>query len=106
MININKYETVTQALKVLSERGFLHSFKVEQQKITCLETLINYLPNQIKIIEYHRFEGASNPDDTEVIYAIECHDGTLGTLVDAYGSYADSSLGDFLKMVEVENGNF
>jgi hypothetical protein len=106
MININKYETVTQALKVLSERGFLHSFKVEQQKITCLETRINYLPNQIKIIEYHRFEGASNPDDTEVVYAIECHDGTLGTIVDAYGYNADTLLADFLKQVEMMDGNF
>jgi hypothetical protein len=101
MVDMNKYETLTQALKALSERGFVHSFKLNQQQISCVETKINYLPQQIKIIEYHRFEGASNPDDTEVVYAIECKDGTLGTIVDAYGLYADASLADFLKNVEV-----
>ncbi len=106
MININRYETMTQALKVLTDRGFSHSFSLAKQTMICVETQIKYLPEQIKILEYHRFEGASNPDDGEVVYAIECQDGTLGTIVDAYGYNADASLADFLKNVEVEDGNF
>ena len=36
-----------------------------------------------------------------VLYLIETHnDGPKGTLVDAYGTYADSKIGDFIAAVE------
>jgi hypothetical protein len=42
------------------------------------------------IRETYRFEGASNPSDEEVVYAIESKDGQKGVLVDAYGMYSES----------------
>jgi hypothetical protein len=36
-----------------------------------------------------------------VLYAIETTDGVKGTLVDAYGLYADEETGEFMKEVEV-----
>jgi hypothetical protein len=32
-----------------------------------------------------------------VLYAVETNDGTKGTILDAYGTYADANLGEFLK---------
>jgi hypothetical protein len=36
-----------------------------------------------------------------VLYAIETADGNKGTLVDAYGLYADDDTGEFMKEVEI-----
>jgi len=54
------------------------------------------------IVDYHRFEGTSDPDDTSVIYALETNDGTLGTLVDAYGAYVDPAVGALLERMTID----
>ena len=54
----------------------------------------------MKIVNFYRFEGNSNPDDMSVMYAIETSDGLKGTLTDAYGLYSDDDTGEFLKEVE------
>ena len=38
----------------------------------------------------HRFEGMSSTDDNSILYAISSKDGIKGTLVDAYGVYAQN----------------
>ena len=47
--------------------------------------------------EFHRFEGMSNPDDNSIVFAISSNDGIKGTLVDAYGMYADSLTESMIK---------
>ena len=51
------------------------------------------------IAEYHRFEGVSDPGDMSIVYAIETRSGIRGTLVDAFGVYADPRVGAFVKEV-------
>jgi hypothetical protein len=46
-----------------------------------------------------RFEGASDPADNTILYVIETNDGIKGTLVDAYGSYADPKVTTFMEEV-------
>jgi hypothetical protein len=41
----------------------------------------------------------ATPEEMAVVYAIEAQDGTRGTLVDAYGTYANPDLSTFLKDV-------
>jgi hypothetical protein len=55
-------------------------------------------------VKHYRFEGISNPDDNEILYAIETDDGVKGTLVDAYGMYADSNVASFMeKLTALQN---
>jgi hypothetical protein len=35
-----------------------------------------------------------------ILYVIETSDGRKGTLIDAYGLYADDNIGEFMKEVE------
>ena len=53
------------------------------------------------VSEYHRFEGASDPDDMAILYAIQTRSGLRGTLADAYGVYADPGVGAFMREVVV-----
>ena len=54
---------------------------------------------EVVIAEYHRFEGVSDPGDMSIVYAIETRSGIRGTLVDAFGVYADRRVGAFVKEV-------
>src|SRR6059036_2652187 len=60
-----------------------------------------FTAQQLTIVEHHRFEGASDPDDMSVVYGIEASDGTRGVVVDAYGVYADPRLSEVLKNVTI-----
>jgi len=58
-----------------------------------------FLADGVMIAEYHRFEGVSDPDDLAILYAIETRSGLRGTLVDAFGVYADPLVSSFMKDV-------
>ena len=103
-MEINSYKTVTEALQELAKRGFTGSFTIEQDGLHSMTTGNILRPTDVTIVEYHRFEGESNPDDMSVVYALECKDGSKGILIDAYGAYADPVIGDFLKNVRLKEG--
>ena len=55
-----------------------------------------------KQIDFLRFEGMNNPDDSSILFAISASDGSKGVLVDAYGAYAANvspEMMDRLKML-------
>lgn len=97
-----QYSTMVDATKGLKERGFTHEFKLREDGMECLETGVKYQPDDMKIVEYHRFEGMSNPADMSAVFAIECNDETQGLVVSSYGPYADIELIDFLDKVKIE----
>ena len=90
--------TVTQKLQ---QDGYTHNFKAtEDDMLQCLETEDLFRPEQVKIINFFRFEGMSDPEDNSILYVIETDNGLKGTLVDAYGAYGDDNLEEFIKAVE------
>lgn len=103
-MSVNQFETVTGALNAARKRGYTHTFKVQDRIAYCLETKKEYHPNEMEIVEYHRFEGTSDPEDMSVVYLVECTDGLKGVLIDAYGAYSDENMSIFLENVQVEEG--
>ncbi len=91
--------SMTQVLDTLEGRGFTANFGVVGDALQVLDSGKVLRPEEIVVREVHRFEGASDPDDMSVIYAIEGADGTRGVLVDAFGVYADPAVGALLKNV-------
>jgi hypothetical protein len=96
------YDTVTEALKDLKQRGFTTDFNIAFDKIKCSKTERCFSPEDFEIVEHHRFEGESNPSDEEVIYAIESKDGSMkGVLVSAYGMYSEQVEDSLLRKLQV-----
>ena len=93
-------KSLSVCLNQLLEDGFKENFKVTGNGIQSIETNRIYAPAQIHVVDFYRFEGASDPDDNSILYAIQTQDGAKGTLADAYGAYADSRIDDFMKAVE------
>ena len=86
----------------LEQKGYTDQFRVEKKKLVSVKDKNRkYKPDDVMAANFFRFEGISDPDDMSVLYAIETSDGDKGTLVDAYGLYADDETGEFMKEVEV-----
>ena len=92
--------TLATTLKVLDAQGFVTQFQVTAEGLKSLTTQHIYKPEQVKIVDFHRFEGESNPDDSSILYAIETNSKERGTLIDSYGSDNDANITAFIKGVE------
>ena len=98
----DKKELTTQ-VKVearLNEEGFTKDFRVSEGRLLSYDNDKSYGPEEVKIIDFYRFEGETNPDDMAILYAIECNDGTKGTISNSYGPLADTDIDAFLVQVE------
>lgn len=82
--------------------GYTESFKVEGKGLTGSSTSDSkyYGPAEVKIENFYRFEGYSDPNDNAILYLIETKDGRKGTLIDSYGAYSDNKISEFIKAVE------
>jgi len=80
--------------------GYDDDFKITEQGLKSLKSEKVYQPDQINVINFFRFEGQSDPNDNTIMYVIETSDGLKGTLIDAYGAYADRAVSEFMDHVE------
>jgi hypothetical protein len=93
--------TLTAVLDTLRRAGFTVDFGVGDRALRIPGSPRLLRPADLAIREYHRFEGVSDPDDMAIVYAIEAGDGTRGTLVDAFGVYANPAVGALLSDVPI-----
>lgn len=98
------YATLAGAVDDLAGSGFREHFQMRAGKLLALGSGSAFNATELEIRAYHRFEGVSDPDDMAIVYAIESHSGVRGTLVDAFGVYADPSVGVFLEGVLIRKG--
>src|SRR5437016_2055917 len=84
--------TELRALDDLARRGFSGGFRVVDGNLRVLTTGKLLRPEDLVIREVYRFEGISDPDDMAIVYAIESTTGVRGTLIDAFGVYADRGM--------------
>ncbi|MCC6287791.1 MAG: hypothetical protein IT249_07890 [Chitinophagaceae bacterium] len=93
-------KSMTLCLNKLLSEGYEEDFKATDKGLQSLKTNNIYIPEQVQVVNFYRFEGASDPADNSILYAIETTDGAKGTLVDAFGPYADGKVDKFMKDVE------
>jgi hypothetical protein len=100
-MNVNRYSSMAEALNALRERGYTRNLEPTDDSIQDVDSGVRLTPEDLVIVEHHRFEGASDPDDMSVVYAIEGPRGVRGVIVDAYGAYADPSVAGLLKRIPI-----
>ena len=92
--------TLASCVNKLVLDGYTENFQVKDEGMYSPSNNKYYKPEEVHILNFFRFEGASDPADSAILYAIETNDGTKGTLTDAYGPQADLEVEKFLKQVE------
>ena len=96
----SEMKTLVSSLNGLVQKGYREDYKVTDKGLKALKTDKVYQPEQVKVVDFHRFEGASDPADESILYAIETEDGGKGTLVDAFGPSSDTKVTLFMQKVE------
>lgn len=100
LVEKKNLNTMVDCVNSLVRQGFDEDFKAREAGLESLASHTIYKPGEVKILNFYRFEGESDPADNSILYAIETSDGKRGTLVDAYGPYADSKVTKFVHQVE------
>lgn len=95
----NYLKGIAQCINTEVQKGFSANFSVDETGHLTSEEK-TFTPGEVKIVNFYRFEGYSDPSDNSILYVIETTDGTKGTLVDAYGAAADEHVGKFIRQVE------
>lgn len=99
------YRTMTEAVKGLRDRGFTANFEFIRGLFRDVGSGQTFQAEDLAIVEHHRFEGTSDPDDSSICYALHTTDGTKGIVVDAFGTYANPQLSEFLTGVRIGEPN-
>ncbi len=89
------YDTVSQAVNDLKQRGYTLDFNLKGNRLECEGQ--NFNSKDFEITEFHRFEGNSDPGDESVVYAIESRSGVKGILVNAFGVYSEPLSDEMIK---------
>jgi len=92
--------TISERINLSIKHGYTENFKVVASGLTTEDGKSVYAPSDITISNFYRFEGYSDPMDSSILYIIETNDGKKGTLIDAYGAYADAKVSNFIREVE------
>ena len=93
-------KTLSQCMESLHKYGFNSDFHVEDKQLKTSGSDKHYNPDDVSIVNFYRFEGESDPADSSILYAIEANDGMKGMLADAFGTYANAAVSDFIRQVE------
>ena len=95
------YRTLAEAVDGLTRRGFSAIFRVDNGRFRVAGRDETFRPQDLTIHEFYRFEGVSDPDDMEIVYAISSASGVRGTLTDAFGVYSDPAKSAALEGVPI-----
>jgi len=101
---MKSYSTLTEAMTSLKQKGYEHDFNVHPDWIECSGLDIRLKPEEFHVDEVHRFEGMSDPEDNDVLFAITSTKGIKGLLTDAYGMYAESLSPGMMNKLKVDAG--
>jgi hypothetical protein len=93
-------DTLVSCTNMLEKLGFTTQFSATSRGLKSLTTQCIYTPDEVKVLNFYRFEGESNPSDNAILYAIETINGERGTLTDAYGPDSDKDVSEFMEQVE------
>jgi hypothetical protein len=82
-------ESMTKLLAAWRASGYTEDFSIAGRLLRCGRCEGVHDPREAEIIGISRFEGASNPDDEAIVFALACRRcGARGVLVNAYGPTA------------------
>jgi hypothetical protein len=99
---MNTYTTLSETMNELRKKGYTEDFNLQQNCLECRNGQFKVFADEFKVDEYFRFEGASNPSDSAILYAISSDSKNLkGLLVNAYGIYSEPVTDEMMEKLDL-----
>ena len=96
------FGTLSETINALYSLGYNHDFNISDECVVCHQANITLSPNDFQIDKVYRFEGASNPDDQSILFAISSPKFAIkGVLVNGYGISADDATTKLIEKLEI-----
>lgn len=96
----NTLSPMTAVIADLKDKGFTKEFIVKEGKLKDMGSETTYEAKNLHLTNEYRFEGTSDPEYMGILYTIESQNGDKGYLTNAYGTYSDDEVNDFIKKIE------
>ncbi len=96
----NQYTTLVLALGDLSKQGYTGNFSVTDECMLDDGKGNLHAAHEVKLMEFHRFEGETNPADSSILYVVKLKNGQKGTVVDSYGAQGSEVTSNFMNSVK------
>ena len=87
--------SLVETLRRLRGEGYTDEFRLDGHDV--VHAVHRVAASDLEVVEVHRFEGESNPDDEAIILALASRgSGWRGVLVSAYGPSITAEVAEFL----------
>lgn len=95
------FGSLSETINGLIELGYTHDFNIHEECLKCNQTDTILQPEDFQIDKVYRFEGASDPEDQSILYAISSTKFEMkGTLVNGYGISADQESSKLIEKLQ------
>jgi hypothetical protein len=98
-----KFKSEKDYIKYYVEEGYSENYTTSESKLVNVTSKKEYLPEHIRIVAEHRFEGKSNPSDMSILYVVVTEDGSKGTALVNYSPSSDTSMAQLFNAIPREN---
>lgn len=85
MDGANAMETLSEATTRLALAGYDEDYRSRDGRLVCGQCAASHDPADMTIDEIVRFEGASDPGDEAIVYALDAGCGHKGVYIAAFG---------------------
>lgn len=100
------FGTLSETINGLNKLGYILDFNIHQECLICHQTNMSLSPEEFQIDKVYRFEGATNPEDESIVYAISSAKfGIKGVLVNGYGISADETSSKLVEKLRTNISN-
>lgn len=91
-------KTLVEIIDELRTEGYTEDFNLRQNCLEYVDKDFNLFHQDFQVDKFFRLEGATDPSDQVIIYAISAlNNGSKGVLVNSYGIYADPIVSEMLE---------
>eukprot|EP01101_Sappina_pedata_P002317 TRINITY_DN12561_c0_g1_i1.p1 TRINITY_DN12561_c0_g1~~TRINITY_DN12561_c0_g1_i1.p1 ORF type:complete len:238 (+),score=75.75 TRINITY_DN12561_c0_g1_i1:36-716(+) len=73
------YANEQEGISSLISRGFIHNFSLRNNLLVCDKYIKSFDLGSVNILEIHGFEGAANPSENTILFAIEARYGAANS---------------------------
>src|SRR5690349_9129746 len=100
----NYLTTLSEVINELRKRGYTEDLNLQSDCLLCQGGKLALQPEDFNIDRFYRFEGASDPADQAILYAISSEKYNLkGVLVNGYGTSADPLTDAMVRKLETHD---
>lgn len=94
-------QTVSDVLSRLHKEGYTADFRANNGRFTSMPGEIDMDPDQVIVDKIYRFEGETNLEDEEIIFALSCPQHNIkGTYLVAFGAKMDPLDADIVQRLK------